>query len=161
MLVPATLLGGEGNESLLGGGHDRLDGGSGNDTLQGRGGRTCSAAARGTIAAGRRATTCCSAATDTLRGGSGNDLLVGGRTIYDANTAALDQIHTLWTLRVAYSSRTQWLREGIGGTPRLTAAEITDTAVDSLLGEAGADYFYASSRDVLTGRTAAEERISV
>lgn len=54
--VPATLRGGPGNDTLVGGvGNDRLSGGPGDDTLVGRGG------------------------DDALYGGPGNDTLVGAR----------------------------------------------------------------------------------
>jgi Ca2+-binding RTX toxin-like protein len=164
VLVPATILGGEGADTILGGGGvDRIDGGGGNDNVQGRGGDDflLGGVANDSLNGGDGFDVLFGGdGGDTLRGGTGDDLLVGGRTVHDGNATALDQIYAVWTLRVAYTSRTQWLRDGIAGA-QLTAAEITDTAVDRLLGETGRDYFYASSPDILTGRTADEERIAV
>jgi Ca2+-binding RTX toxin-like protein len=62
--VPATIRGGEGNDTLVGGaGADKLIGGPGNDELNGRGGNDLLIGGPG---------------NDTLIGGAGDDTLVGG-----------------------------------------------------------------------------------
>jgi Ca2+-binding RTX toxin-like protein len=62
--VPATIRGGEGNDTLVGGaGADKLIGGPGNDELNGRGGNDLLIGGPG---------------NDTLIGGAGDDTLIGG-----------------------------------------------------------------------------------
>ena len=86
--APTTLKGGEGNDTLTGGSKDdMLEGGSGNDTLSGAGGHDMLMGGSGddSLVGGTGA--------DTLGGGTGNDTLTGnsGRDVF-AYTGGTDTI---------------------------------------------------------------------
>src|SRR3954452_20310470 len=78
--APATIFGGDGNDSIAGGaGNDSIDGGNGNDGIEGRDGNdTITGAANNDTLRGNNG-------NDSLDGGANNDLLLGGD---GANTIA-------------------------------------------------------------------------
>jgi Ca2+-binding RTX toxin-like protein len=137
-----VLLGGNGNDVLIGlGGDDRLGGGAGNDILVG------------------------GAGADRLNGGSGEDILIAGYTVYDTGTdpdsgqliaqfnlAAWVAIRAEWLSNQSVPDRVANIRAGTGsleGTGfRLTASgpdatvENDDGAVDVLTGGQARDWFF-------------------
>jgi Ca2+-binding RTX toxin-like protein len=136
-------------EIYAGAGNDTINGGGGNDVLVG------------------------SSGNDLLYGGAGRDLLIGGTdadgvfgevsddiliasvTVHDADPTALHSIMSIWTSGATFSSRVSQLRGGL-----LTAGEevIDDTAVDTLTGKNGSDwFFYSSTQDQVTDLKSADE----
>jgi Ca2+-binding RTX toxin-like protein len=105
--------------------------------------------------------------TDTLRGGGGDDILIGGYTNYDANVTALLAVMKEWGRTDAdYNTRVKHLSGslsgGLNGSYFLKATTVyDDTAIDSLFGEAGSDWFFARKsgtkkdmlNDLSTGET--------
>jgi Ca2+-binding RTX toxin-like protein len=134
-----NLTGGKGNDVIVGDDSDNiLIGGPGRNILIGGGG------------------------SDTLNadtGGLGEDILIGGRTTFDRNTAALKLIKAEWTrpdnLLSDYKTRVGHLMSGGGlnGTIRLNATTVfADGAKDLLTTSAtgGLDFLFLDSVDVLT-----------
>jgi uncharacterized delta-60 repeat protein len=124
-----TLTGSAGNDILVGnGGNDSLTGGGGVNILIGGLG------------------------ADTLTAGSGGDILIGGYTDYDANQLALDAIMAEWASSDPYgpptnsSSRIFKITAGVALGSSFVAFNSTtvhdDSAVDSLNGGAGLDWFF-------------------
>src|SRR5262249_26450007 len=113
-------------------------GGAGSDRLEGRGGRDLLIGGDG---------------IDTLLGGDGEDLLIGCTTSFDANLTGLQRIEDEWT-----SARPQDVRRAnISGTGTGTRAHgnfflrtgaaatvFNDGDLDTLGGEAGLDWFFAT-----------------
>jgi RTX calcium-binding nonapeptide repeat (4 copies) len=90
---------------------------------------------------------------DRLRGGTGDDLLIGGATAYDDLPAALLQIQAEWTSADPYATRVEKLRSGAGGLPKLDATTVFDDgAVDVLRGNRDLDWFLARTGDELPDR---------
>jgi hypothetical protein len=148
--VPAFLFGGDGNDTLDASGstaNNVLVGEGGNDGLSGGSGRDLLSGGRG---------------SDTARGGSGDDILIGGYTDYDGNLAALCAIMKEWGRGDAnYTSRVNHLNGTLSGglnvigstrilltasTVHTTGTVNDDSAVDSLYGEAGSDWFFARKK---------------
>jgi len=127
------LVGDAGNDILLGeGGNDSLDGGHGGDLLIGGLG------------------------ADSLVGDQGEDILIGGYTTFDSNNAALLSIVSEWNATRNFNTRVANIK-GTGSGSRLNGnnflkANITvvgDSAIDTLEGDAGKDWFFASLTDDL------------
>ncbi len=136
----AFLDGGAGNDVLNGGsGNDVLIGQDGNDILNGNDGRDIMIGGDG---------------KDTIGGSTGvmEDILVGGRTVYDNDQDALCQILAHWTSAEEFTPRVDKLLAGTG-VPKLSSGEIVDKFVDSLTGQN--DLFYRSNatgfKDAVTG----------
>lgn len=161
------IFGGAGNDWLTGGdGNDVLVGNAGNDTLSGGAGRDL-------LIGGAGADNGEADFVPTgVDGGGGDDLLIAGTTAYDANQTALAAIMAEWTSGNSYAIRVSNLRNGSGlnGSNVLRVASDTgagpttvfdDDAVDNLRGQAGIDWFFASSlEDILLDRTASSETLS-
>ena len=56
---------------------------------------------------------------------------------------------------------THYHTDHYGGVPQLADAQITDTALDRLAGDAGRDLFCRSATDVLTGAASDEQKVLV
>jgi Ca2+-binding RTX toxin-like protein len=139
------LDGGAGNDLLVGGGgNDVLVGGEGDDYLFGRWGLDVLLGGTG---------------ADELDGGDDSDLLIGARTLYDADEAALRRIVREWTSGRDYGDRVTALRTGAAGLPPLTdATVIDDGSKDVIRGGTGLDWFFANlEQDHVVDRDAAEE----
>ncbi len=123
------LYGGEGQDTLLGGdGDDVLDGQAGADQLAGGNGRDVLIGGNG---------------GDQLSGDAGNDLLVGAAMNLGASTARLDQYDS-----ALLAILSNWIAAR-PATGVLTPSVVSDDpAVDTILGGAGDDDFYASSEDL-------------
>src|SRR5262249_55521305 len=83
---------------------------------------------------------------DQLTGGGGDDILIGGATLYDANQAALDAILAEWTSAATYVTRIRHLMGtaagGLNGAVRLDARTVGgDGGADVLTGAGGLDWF--------------------
>ncbi len=174
------LSGGDGNDELLGGGGaDELNGNAGDDILRGGGGADVLNGGSGAdIIHGN-------GGADTLDGGSGKDLLVGGggkdalsgggstdimiggSTSYDGDNTALKTLLAEWNSNGSYIERTSNLRDGSGstvganGSSYLTAGitVIDDGKQDTLDGDSGRDWFFASAADDLLSDLAANELV--
>jgi Ca2+-binding RTX toxin-like protein len=145
-----SLVGGAGNDSLSGGsgGNDILVGGAGNDSLSAvQSGRSILIGGQG---------------SDTLTGSSNDDIVIGGYTTLDTNTAALLSILSEWKrVDETYQQRIDHIRGtvagGLNGTYRFSAATVKDDAVpDTLTGGLGTDWFWSNTPD-LTDRDPASE----
>jgi hypothetical protein len=150
LTVPALLFGGDGNDAIDASGsgaNNVLVGGAGTDALTGGSGRDLLIGGPG---------------ADTVRGGGGDDVLIGGYTDYDADVPALLAVMKEWGRTDAdYNTRVRHLSgslsggwNAVGTTPILLTASTVhasgtvndDSAVDSLYGDAGTDWFFARKR---------------
>jgi Ca2+-binding RTX toxin-like protein len=176
-----TLYGGGGNDTLYGeAGNDRLYGeagtdwlyggpgnnvllgGDGNDTLDAAAGVLAGSPGRNLLIGGKGA--------DTLQGGKGDDILLGGTTSYDSNTAALTLIMQEWTSDHGFDARCGNLTTGFPLGKSLVQLTTTktkknpkgtvfdDKARDTLFGDSGRDWFFGSSTDDVRDRTIPEDR---
>ncbi|MBL8821820.1 MAG: PKD domain-containing protein [Planctomycetia bacterium] len=137
--------GGTGNDQLYGGkGNDVLVGGPGLDQLNGNQGRD--------ILIGGEA-------SDSLFGGPDDDLIIGGTTAYDTLDLALRRIWSEWNSTRGYHIRVANLR-GTGSEPQANdgyflksdgpeQTVFNDGAGDTLRGDSGLDWFFASSSGIL------------
>jgi Ca2+-binding RTX toxin-like protein len=133
-----SLFGGAENDQLSGGagddyidgslGHDVLVGGSGKDELLGNQGNDI-------LIGGLD--------VDNLRGEEGEDILLGGATLYDANTAKLQALSALWSAPTTYEIRMQFAENQLF-TARLQSEDTVfhDQAVDVLYGGTGRDWYF-------------------
>lgn len=143
----ANLIdGGKGNDIITGlGGNDTLVGGAGTDTLRGGAGRDFLIGGTG---------------TDSIEGGDDDDLLVSGTISYlseskPLNRSAIDSVMAEWSrLDADYATRISNLRNGggVNGTTLVNAATVLSdgTAIDTLTGENGQDWFWAFGGDIVT-----------
>jgi Ca2+-binding RTX toxin-like protein len=139
------LKGGSGNNVLVGGaGADELIGGSGRDLMIGGSG------------------------TSTLRGNGGDDILISGYTVYDANDAALWSIMAEWTSADSFTQRVADLSDATssaGFANRLNGAyfliaDVTvfnDPSKDALNGASGDDWLFADAADSIQGLTRSDD----
>lgn len=142
-----NVTGGLGNDTLYGdGANNILRGGDGDDLLYGGGGadQLFGGAGRDVLIGGLGA--------DLLQGDGDDDLLIGGTTAFDADVARLAAILTEWSRRdQTYQQRIDHLVNG-GGRNLVNGvlvsltptAVIDDSAVDSLSGGSGLDWFWAA-----------------
>ncbi|MFN9268285.1 MAG: beta strand repeat-containing protein, partial [Planctomycetaceae bacterium] len=141
------LIGTPANDTLVGNSlANVLLGGGGNDTLVGLAGRDLLFGGNG---------------SDSLNGGDDEDIVIAGlTTYYSESTKVLDRpavkaIWEEWTRPdLVYASRITNLRTGVGasGTFKLsTLTLLTDssTAIDTLTGEQGLDWFWKFTGDVV------------
>jgi Ca2+-binding RTX toxin-like protein len=144
--LSAWLYGGDGNDSLKGGGgNDMLQGGAGNDSLSGVGGSDLLIGGTG---------------ADQIDGKGGQDILISGTTAFDANDAALMSILNEWTSGRTFAQRVANLM-GTGTGPTFAArlngsnflnadsakgnvTVLDDSDQDSLKGGAGTDLYFAN-----------------
>jgi len=83
---------------------------------------------------------------DCLIGNANEDILIGGTTNYDENTAALRQILNVWEGNGIYQQRIAAITNA-SFTYKLVA-DVTvhdDATVDYLTGSAGQDWFFANT----------------
>ncbi len=141
------LLGGTGNDTLDGNvGDDWLSGGIGNDTLVGGIGRDVLVGGVGSDRLNTLDGVSASSAGD-------DDIVIGGRTTYDVNQAAIAAIMTEWAKPTAsFAARVATI--GTDGTTtggyKLTtkapnATVFDDGAIDKLFGGPGEDWFFVHS----------------
>lgn len=133
------VLGGAGNDNLMGGSGDGVFvGGAGIDTLIGGSGRNV-------LIGG--------ADSDFLFGKSNEDLLIGGSTVFDNNRAALLALRDRWSKPDPFSSRVSALNAGIAtpiGSLRLRRGitVLDDAATDLLLGGTQDDWLLTGAGDI-------------
>ncbi len=85
---------------------------------------------------------------DLLRGNNGQDILIGGSTIYDSDRSALDQIMEEWNSDDSWSDRVDALQVGFDGLALLAGDQVLDDdAIDDLRGGNGRDWFFAGQTD--------------
>ena len=117
---------------------DRLIGGQGQDILIGGGGQA------------------------TLQAGAGGDILIGGTTAYDNNTAALAAVLAEWSrIDIDYATRiahlTGSLSGGLNGSNVLSSGTVHSNGLaDNLYGGAGMDWYFAGVMDVFFNKTSGE-----
>lgn len=147
---PVRLNGGDGNDVLWGGaGNDILNGGLGNDWLSGNGGDDTLLGWNG------RDVLVGGAGADKLNGGgnagpdTGDDLLIGGTTLYDTDKTAIDFILTGWANPYIYTGHVaQFTTTGVGPQHKYKLNSLTvldDNASDILIGGTGNDWFFAGT----------------
>ncbi|HEX3355644.1 MAG TPA: PKD domain-containing protein [Tepidisphaeraceae bacterium] len=128
--------GGDGNDYITGSaGKNVIFGGNGNDKLFAHGGRD--------IVIG-------GAGKDELHGDSGSDILIGGSTAYDGGDPATQQqvldLLSEWQSTDTYSQRIAKLSaKGVGSTHATFSSVMVhdDNAIDTLVGNAGIDWYLA------------------
>ena len=95
----------------------------------------------------------CGLGTDVLRGGAGQDILIGGTTNYDQNITALRAIMNEWTRTdVDYATRIAQLNGsqsgGTNGAFLLNATTVHDDgAANTLFGGLDLDWFFVGLND--------------
>jgi len=153
----ASILGGAGNDTLVGGFlGDTIDGGQGNDLLLG--GTQVSDGADSLLGDDGDDVLIGYAGTDTLRGGTGADLTVADGVIFSDLPGAVLAIHAEWSLsghsyadRVANITGIAPLANRFNANWFLTPNQtlFADTVVDQVLGEEDMDWFvYTFLQDV-------------
>ncbi len=88
--------------------------------------------------------------SDIVRGGNGDDLLIGGTTSYDDDNQSLSQILALWSAPQTLAQRVAALT--VQDSPlRLSLGDTVqhDQSLDSLVGNAGADWYLQDAADLL------------
>jgi PKD repeat protein len=142
--IPAQVYGGDGNDSLTGGGGGCfLFGEAGDDFLTGGPGHSILIGGTG---------------ADRLVGASGDSILIAGTTAYDsfpANQTALRAIGNAWNTAAPAPQRIAALSAGVGtgGIYRLCVGTVfNDSAHDKLTGASGFDWFLISTGDVITDK---------
>ncbi len=132
------VIGGLGNDVLVGNGGNMLNGGAGRDVL----------------IAGSTAS--------TLLGGDGDDILIAGTTNYDFDQASLNAIRNYWAGTDDYDTRVTNLING-NGVPALNATTITSSgSPDVLTGGADRDVFFGDfSADITDWDEATESKFAV
>jgi Ca2+-binding RTX toxin-like protein len=140
--ISLEAYGGGGNDSISGGsGNDILVGGDNNDVLYGGAGLDLLIGGNG---------------ADGIYGEVNDDILIAPSTIYDSDSASLNQIMTIWTNGQSFSDRVTALKDGL-----LTAGEevpsLGDDDTDILTGKNGDDWFvYNANEDIATDIKSAE-----
>jgi len=91
---------------------------------------------------------------DVLTGGDRDDLLPGGRTLHDADFAALEAVFAEWASTASYATRIGHLLGtkpgGKNGAVRLNATTVFDEGLaDVLTGGAHLDWFFQGLATVL------------
>lgn len=135
------LWGNGGNDTLIGNaGNDILVGGDGNDLLKGISGTNILIGGTG---------------SDLLQGGTGDDLLLSGSYQNQGNAVVLNALMAEWALDAAYDTRVNHLLSLTGGANDGLFLDFSTTTNDNsddyITGNAGADFFLASStQDVVT-----------
>jgi Ca2+-binding RTX toxin-like protein len=136
--LPVWLFGGDGNDRLKGGdGTNVLVGGAGDDLLVGGSGRDLIIGGDG---------------ADKIVGNAEDDLLIAGRTAFDADQAALAAVMAEWTSTANYADRLAHLQGSVGGANGSyflvtdgPGATVTDDGLkDVLTGDLGRDWFFAN-----------------
>ena len=157
------LLGNGGHDFLFGGaGNDRLYGQSGNDQLFGNAGNDLAVGGVGNdklFGGAGRDVLVGGLGSDFLNGESGDDLLIGNATVHDQDDAALARILQEWSSNRRYAARVNNLRAGNGaaGGSALNDSTLAPVeSLDTLIGSANQDWFFADLLDVLKDRTRSE-----
>ncbi len=137
--VSAFIDGGEGNDTVWGGGgNDILLGGEGNDTMDGGDGRDILIGGLG---------------ADNMKGGDHDDVLIAGYTSHDNDAAALGRLRDEWTSSGTYAARVNNLQTGGGltggtrlvGDDGVTQTVFNDNDLDVLNGNKQLDVFWANT----------------
>jgi hypothetical protein len=179
--IPGNINGNAGNDVILGGGAaDIIRGGTGNDQIQGLGGNDILKGEDGNdaVAGG--------IGNDLMLGGLGDDrlsdstgrnlaiggkgtdqlqvtdgILIGSETIHDGNDVALLALLAEWSRSASLSSRVSALKVGGGlnGSFKINKdiEVLDDGLIDTYIGGAPAEWYFAFSRDLLTNRDAGDQ----
>ena len=156
----ARFYGGDGDDTLRGGGlGDVLIGGSGDDVISGGGGHDVAVGGGG---------------ADRIAGGAGDDILTAAATAYNPytvpNVGAVRDLLSAWAGGPTYAARVAAVTTapGVGaGGARLDASTLqNDDDVDTVAGGAGEDLFFVnttggSALDRLRGRRPTETVIDL
>ena len=103
---------------------------------------------------------------DKLDGGSSDDILIGGTTIYDDQLGLAGKILSEWKRTdLGYSTRVSHVTKGGGlnGTWALSPKTVFGTTQfhDSVTGGGGTDLFFKASGDVLTDKSSGETAVLI
>ncbi len=148
----AYIWGGDGNDTVNGGGgNDLVFGQAGDDSLNGNGGRDILVGGDG---------------TDKLNGGSGDDLLIAGDFKSTLSMSQLCSIQKEWDRTDKnYSSRLKDLSNGGGfNSIKLSSSTLfsSTTLKDSLTGGADSDVFFAATTgDKITDKASGETAVNI
>ena len=148
----AYIWGGDGNDTVNGGGgNDLVFGQAGDDSLNGNGGRDILVGGDG---------------TDKLNGGSGDDLLIAGDFKSTPNMSQLCSVQKEWDRTDKnYSSRLKDLSNGGGfNSIKLSSSTLfsSTTLKDSLTGGADSDVFFAATTgDKITDKASGETAVNI
>ncbi len=158
--LKSILDGGTGNDILKGGGSNSIMlGGTGNDTLNGFGVLVGGADTDILNSSGGRSVMIGGTGSDRLTSQFGNDILIGGTTIHDADTVALAAIRAQWGLNTPVATRighlTGMVGGGLNGVYRLISAAVNpgaatvhnDFATDTLINNNASDWLLPFSGD--------------
>jgi hypothetical protein len=135
-----NVIGGQGNDNLVGNIDNILVGGAGEDHLR-------AVAGNNVLIGGLGA--------DVVEGGLGDDLLLGGWTTYDAssdlNRTALMTLAKVWQSPDSLLNRVNQIQTGVNGfaLTKLNAPTVFDDnlAADTVTGGPGLDFFFAYAGD--------------
>ena len=134
--IRTVILGGDGNDNLVGGkGNNFIDGGDGNDVLYGGSFNDFLVGGRG---------------LDTLRAGMGTDLLVGGLWSQSEDLSAIASVMATWTSSGSLSQKRSALKSGVGadGLYKLNLDKVfDDDVIDQVFGEQQDDWFWLFGLD--------------
>ncbi|MEZ6139205.1 MAG: CARDB domain-containing protein [Zavarzinella sp.] len=173
VLQEAILLGGNGDDKLVGGkGFNYLDGGAGDDVLHGNAGDDILIGGTGDdklhgdqgndILIGGSGDDVLDgdnghdlmiggSGEDNLRGGSGDDILIGGTTTWENNPPALTDILSYWASQNDYEERVLRLSTETDNDPLPKLITIgsaprvfDDHAKDKISGDGGEDWFFVN-----------------
>ncbi len=179
--IPGNINGNAGNDVILGGGAaDIIRGGTGNDQIQGLGGNDILKGEDGNdaVAGGT--------GNDLMLGGLGDDrlsdssgrnlaiggkgadqlqvtdgILIGSETIHDGNDVALLALLAEWSRSASLSARVSALKTGGGlnGSFKINKdiEVLDDGLIDTYIGGAPAEWYFAFNRDLLTNRDAGDQ----
>jgi Ca2+-binding RTX toxin-like protein len=117
------VLGGQGNNILVGNGNNFLSGGNGRDILISGGG------------------------TSTLQAGAGEAILIGAHYVFDANLGALGALLAEWSKPIPYALRVHDLI--VSGALNKSTTLVPQPGVTTLVSGGGLDFLIIDAGDVL------------
>lgn len=139
-----------GNDTLIGSTqNDVLVGGDGNDTISGLEGRDIVVGGAGIDRVYGWNAQPTGAAMD-------ENVLIGNATSLDGNDQALFNLLTEWSSSNSFATRRTKMKAGLNGAALSTATVLNDSAVDTLLGTSGQNWFWnyttAAKPDTMTNK---------
>ena len=139
-----NVIGGSGNDTLVGSYFPNLLVGNGGDDVLRDNGGGCDVLIGG-------------AGKDQLLGNGGQDLLIGGGTVYDGNYSSLIMLQSVWQRDTTpFANRVALLQAGTGGVRIAATTVVDDAAPDVLTGGTGKDWWVCHPLDRVPDRVATD-----